>query len=80
MARTGRPVAKLALSDEERQTLRRWARRPKCAQALALGPRSTGLPGHGVATTDLLLEATENRMMGEDPQTLQAHGVPQGLG
>jgi hypothetical protein len=26
----------LVLSDEERQTLQRWARRPKSAQALAL--------------------------------------------
>ncbi|MFC4947533.1 putative bifunctional diguanylate cyclase/phosphodiesterase [Pseudonocardia sp. GCM10023141] len=30
------------------------------------------LARHGVATTDLLLEATENQMMGEDAQTLQA--------
>src|SRR5919109_5239223 len=36
MARTGRPTAKLVLSDEERQTLQRWARRPTSAQALAL--------------------------------------------
>ena len=32
----GRPRAELTLSDEERDTLRRWARRPKSAQALAL--------------------------------------------
>jgi len=32
---TGRPLAPLALSDEERDTLQRWARRPKTAQALA---------------------------------------------
>jgi transposase len=35
MARTGRPKAPLVLSDEERVTLERWARRPKSAQALA---------------------------------------------
>jgi transposase len=35
MARTGRPKAVLELSVEERETLRRWARRPKTAQALA---------------------------------------------
>jgi transposase len=35
MARTGRPTAQIQLSDEERQTLERWARRPKSAQALA---------------------------------------------
>jgi transposase len=32
---TGRPLAPLILTDEERDTLQRWARRPKTAQALA---------------------------------------------
>ncbi|HEY3140175.1 MAG TPA: IS630 family transposase [Acidimicrobiales bacterium] len=32
----GRPKAPLILSDEERETLQRWARRPNSAQALAL--------------------------------------------
>ncbi|HKH51415.1 MAG TPA: helix-turn-helix domain-containing protein, partial [Mycobacterium sp.] len=36
MARRGRPVAELTLTDEERETLRRWARRAKSSQALAL--------------------------------------------
>lgn len=35
----GRPVAELKLSAEERETLERWARRPKTAQALALRAR-----------------------------------------
>lgn len=35
MAGRGRPKALLALSDEERDTLERWARRPTSAQALA---------------------------------------------
>src|ERR1700720_4778319 len=35
MARMGRPVAELVLTDDERETLQRWARRPKSAQALA---------------------------------------------
>jgi transposase len=35
MARRGRPVAELTLTDEERETLQRWARRPKSSQALA---------------------------------------------
>jgi transposase len=34
--RRGRPTAQIALSDEEREVLERWARRPKSAQALAL--------------------------------------------
>jgi transposase-like protein len=36
MATNGRPKAPLVLTDEERGTLLRWARRPKSAQALAL--------------------------------------------
>jgi len=35
----GRPVPKLTLTSEERETLERWARRPKTAQALALRAR-----------------------------------------
>ena len=33
--RTGRPKPPLVLTIEERETLERWARRPKTAQALA---------------------------------------------
>src|SRR5438105_1575815 len=36
MARTGRPTVALVLTDAERETLERWARRPKSAQVLAL--------------------------------------------
>jgi transposase len=36
MARRGRPTAPLVLSDDDRETLERWARRPNIAQALAL--------------------------------------------
>jgi transposase len=39
MPRTGRPKKPLVLTDDERQTLERWARRPKSAQALALRAR-----------------------------------------
>ncbi len=35
MRRPGRPTPPLTLSDEERETLQAWARRPKTAQALA---------------------------------------------
>src|SRR6478609_8711519 len=35
VAGRGRPVAELVLSDEERETLQRWARRAKSSQALA---------------------------------------------
>ena len=36
MAERGRPKAPLTLTDDERQTLERWSRRAKTAQALAL--------------------------------------------
>jgi transposase len=39
MAERGRPKAALTLTDEERQTLERWARRRTTAQALALRAR-----------------------------------------
>jgi transposase len=33
--RTGRPIPPLSLADDERETLKQWARRPKTSQALA---------------------------------------------
>jgi transposase len=39
MAARGRPKAELVLTDEERDTLTRWARRPKSPQSLALRSR-----------------------------------------
>ena len=39
MARTGRPVAEVVLTDDERETLVRWSRRAKSSQALALRSR-----------------------------------------
>ena len=39
MARTGRPKAVLELTDDEREQLRRWARRATSAQALAMRSR-----------------------------------------
>ncbi len=36
MSHPGRPTNEVALSDDERETLERWARRPKSAQVLAL--------------------------------------------
>lgn len=52
--RTGRPIPTLIVTDEERQTLERWARRPKTAQALAQRARlilacSTGKTNSHVA-------------------------------
>jgi Winged helix-turn helix len=36
MGQRGRPTARMVLSDEERETVERWARRPSTQQALAL--------------------------------------------
>ncbi|WP_345681833.1 helix-turn-helix domain-containing protein, partial [Streptosporangium roseum] len=36
MARTGRPKAEVTLTDQERATLERWARRAKSSQVLAM--------------------------------------------
>jgi DNA-binding CsgD family transcriptional regulator len=35
VAKRGRPAASVVLTEQERDTLQRWARRPKSAQALA---------------------------------------------
>ena len=37
--RTGRPLAPISVTDDQRSTLENWARRPKTAQALALRAR-----------------------------------------
>jgi DNA-binding NarL/FixJ family response regulator len=37
--RTGRPIQPLILTDDERDTLERWSRRPTTAQALAARAR-----------------------------------------
>jgi transposase len=63
MPRTGRPKAELILSDEERQTLHRWTRRAKTAQALALRARivlacAEGVPNKQVAVSVGVTEAT----------------------
>jgi transposase len=39
MSKLGRPLKPLTLTDDERQALRNWARRPKTAQRLALRAR-----------------------------------------
>jgi helix-turn-helix protein len=53
--RTGRPKAELVVTSAERETLERWARRPKTAQALAQRARivmgcATGATNRAVAT------------------------------
>src|SRR5215217_5801082 len=51
--RRGRPTAQIVLSDEERQVLERWARRPKSAEALALRCRIVLAAADGENSKDI---------------------------
>ena len=53
MARRGRPTVPVVLSGEERETLERWARRPKSAQALALRCRIVLAAAEGETNTEI---------------------------
>ncbi|POX92386.1 IS630 family transposase, partial [Mycobacterium kansasii] len=56
MASRGRPVAELTLTDDERQTLERWARRPKSSQALAQRSRIVLCCATGKSNKDVAAE------------------------
>jgi transposase len=63
MARTGRPLAELVLSEVERETLEGWARRPTSAQALAQRSRivlasAAGESNRGVARAERVTPQT----------------------
>lgn len=49
----GRPKAELVLTDNERETLQQWARRPKTGQALALRSRIVLACGRGLTNKDV---------------------------
>lgn len=53
MARTGRPAAVVELSDVERETLLRWARRAKSSQALATRSRIVLACAQGLSNNDI---------------------------
>ena len=53
MPKTGRPKAVLTLTDEERETLTRWARRAKSSQALALRCRIVLACADGLSNVDV---------------------------
>ena len=56
MAKRGRPTAEIVLTGEERETLERWARRPKSAQALALRCRIVLAAAEGRLNRDIAAE------------------------
>ncbi len=53
MGQRGRPTVRVVLSEEERATLERWARRPKSAQALALRCRIVLAAAEGETNTGI---------------------------
>ncbi len=61
-ARRGRPTVQVVLSGEERETLQRWAQRPKSAQSLALRCR-------------IVLAAAEGRHNNEIAAALGCHAA-----
>jgi len=61
VAARGRPKASLVLTDEERTTLERWARRPKSAQALALRCRIVLACAEGLANLDVAAKIGVNK-------------------
>lgn len=56
MARFGRPTTRVTLTDNERQTLQRWARRPSSAQVLALRSRIVLASAEGRTDTEVAAE------------------------
>jgi transposase len=54
--KTGRPKAELVLTGDERETLTRWARRPKSSQQLALRARIVLACGRGLTNTAVCRE------------------------
>jgi transposase len=56
MGQRGRPTAQITLSDDERETLQRWARRPTTGQALALRCRIVLAAADGALNRDIARE------------------------
>ncbi|MXX43858.1 MAG: helix-turn-helix domain-containing protein, partial [Acidimicrobiales bacterium] len=55
-ARRGRPAVPVSVSGEERETLERWARRPKSSQALAMRCRIVLGAAEGRTNEDIAAE------------------------
>ena len=54
--KSGRPTPALTMTEEERETLQAWTRRPKCPQALALRARVILLCAAGRSNTEAAAE------------------------
>ena len=62
MAARGTPLAELVVSDDEREILERWARRPRTAQALALRCRIVLACAEGLSNLEVADRLGVNRM------------------
>jgi transposase len=62
MASRGRPRADLVLTDDERETLERWSRRAKSAQALALRCRIVLACADGLSNVDVAVRVGATRL------------------
>ena len=62
MAARGTPLAELVVSDDEREILERWARRPSTAQALALRCRIVLACAEGLSNVEVADRVGVNRM------------------
>jgi transposase len=62
MAARGTPLAELVISDDEREILERWARRPTTAQALALRCRLVLACAEGLSNVEVADRLGVNRM------------------
>src|SRR5262245_54816909 len=62
VASRGRPRADLVLTDDERETLERWSRRAKSAQALALRCRIVLASADGLSNMEVASELRVTRM------------------
>ena len=60
----GRPTVEVVLNDDRRETLERWARRPKSAQALALRCRTVLQCADGATNTEVV------QQLGVNPATV----------
>lgn len=63
MARSGRPVAEVVLTAEERETLLRWSRRAKSAQALAVRCRIVLACAEGLSHIEIAARLGVHRTM-----------------
>jgi transposase len=78
--RRGRPTVEITLSDNERETLQRWVRRQKSAQALALRSRIVLACAEGRTDRDIAAELRVNPVTVSKWRHRFADGRLEGLG